>query len=46
MNGIERVHDSYVIGRRVEVLADHVDALLEQNAHVLDVGCGDGAIGA
>ena len=46
MNGIERVHDSYVIGRRVEILARHIEGLLEENAHVLDVGCGDGAIGA
>jgi SAM-dependent methyltransferase len=46
VSGIERVHDGYVLGRRVSVLSRQIDRLLEHGSRVLDVGCGDGAIGA
>ncbi len=46
MNGIERVHDGYVVGRRVQRLSSHIDRLIDHGSRVLDVGCGDGAIGA
>ncbi len=38
------VHQKLVFGRRVKVLANHLGQLLPLNAHVLDVGCGDGTI--
>jgi SAM-dependent methyltransferase len=38
------LHDRYVAPRRVRILADLVAPLLPQNARVLDVGCGDGAV--
>jgi SAM-dependent methyltransferase len=46
MSGVERLHDGYVAGRRVGVLTRHIERLLERGDRVLDVGCGDGAIGA
>jgi SAM-dependent methyltransferase len=46
MSGLERVHDRWVVQRRVAVLAALVEPLLERDADVLDVGCGDGALGA
>jgi SAM-dependent methyltransferase len=44
MKVVEHVHGSYVLRRRVRVLADHFAALLPRDASVLDVGCGDGSI--
>ena len=44
MNLIERIHDSYIISRRVQILAQHLAPLLPAEANVLDVGCGDGRI--
>jgi SAM-dependent methyltransferase len=44
MNLSETIHESYGFGRRVRVLSDHIQALLPENASVLDVGCGDGTI--
>lgn len=44
MNVIERVHGSFVYGRRVSVLARMLAPLLPPSARVLDVGCGDGLI--
>jgi SAM-dependent methyltransferase len=44
MSLIERLHEGYVFGRRVRILAEHLAALLPRDARVLDVGCGDGAL--
>jgi SAM-dependent methyltransferase len=41
---IGSVHDRYVFGRRVRVLARQLADLVPQNASVLDVGCGDGSV--
>ncbi len=41
----ERVHSGYVAGRRVRVLADNLSGLIPRGARVLDIGCGDGAVG-
>lgn len=38
------LHEQYVTGRRVRVLAAHFAGLLPAGARVLDVGCGDGCI--
>ncbi|MGH9685953.1 MAG: class I SAM-dependent methyltransferase [Candidatus Acidiferrales bacterium] len=43
--GVVRVlHGKTVFGRRVRVLARHLAGLIPAGSHVLDVGCGDGAI--
>lgn len=42
---IGELHNRYVFGRRVRVLARHLRELLPEKASVLDVGCGDGSIG-
>jgi len=44
MEVIGRLHQKLVAGRRVQVLAEHLAALLPPGARVLDVGCGDGVI--
>src|SRR3954451_10064113 len=44
MSLIEQVHETYVFGRRVRKLAEHLAAVLPANARVLDVGCGDGSL--
>ncbi len=41
---IGRLHEDLVYGRRVEVLARHIAALLPPDASVLDIGCGDGEV--
>jgi len=41
---VERVHESYVAGRRVRVLVRHLAELMPREASVLDVGCGDGRL--
>lgn len=38
------IHERYVAPRRVGILARHLAPLLPENARVLDVGCGDGAV--
>jgi SAM-dependent methyltransferase len=40
----QKLHDGYVHGRRVRVLADHLAGLIPPDATVLDVGCGDGLL--
>lgn len=44
MNPIECAHSNYVYWRRVQVLADHLTALLPEKATLLYVGCGDGLL--
>lgn len=46
MSIIAQVHGGYVHGRRVSVLAHHIANLLPDQAHILDVGCGDGKLAA
>lgn len=43
---LSRAHGALVHPRRVRVLADAIAPWLEQGAHVLDVGCGDGRVAA
>jgi len=44
MNVIGSFHTAYVHSRRVRVLSEHFAELIAPNAHVLDVGCGDGLL--
>ncbi|MFP5269676.1 class I SAM-dependent methyltransferase [Coleofasciculus sp.] len=44
MNFVEQIHGRYIFNRRVDILSDHLAKLIPQNAHLLDVGCGDGLI--
>ena len=46
MTLLGRLHGGFVHNRRVTVLSEHIARLLPPAAHVLDVGCGDGAIAA
>jgi ubiquinone/menaquinone biosynthesis C-methylase UbiE len=46
LSWIARSHRALVVGRRVRVLADALAPLLPPEGRVLDIGCGDGAIGA
>ncbi|MBO0728509.1 MAG: methyltransferase domain-containing protein [Acidimicrobiaceae bacterium] len=39
---MDRIHESYVEGRRGRRLAAHIADLLPEGCRVLDVGCGDG----
>jgi SAM-dependent methyltransferase len=43
---LDRVHGRWVHGRRVEVLSRHLAEMTPHGAEVLDVGCGDGQVGA
>ena len=43
---LDTVHGGLVHGRRVQVLSRHLADITPPDARVLDVGCGDGAIGA
>ena len=38
------IHERYVAPRRVRILASLLAPLLPQSGHVVDVGCGDGAV--
>lgn len=41
---LDSVHERFVLGRRVRVIAHHLAALVPQGSDVLDVGAGDGAV--
>jgi SAM-dependent methyltransferase len=43
---LDTVHGGLVHQRRVRVLSGHLAEVTPSDAHVLDVGCGDGLIGA
>lgn len=45
LSWIKRLHGQFVLQRRAQVLAEMLAAALPQSAKVVDVGCGDGAIG-
>jgi SAM-dependent methyltransferase len=44
--GIGKLHGRLVSPRRITVLAEHLGAMLPADCRLLDVGCGDGALGA
>ena len=44
MRVVERVHERFVFGRRIEILAAVLADLLPRDADVLDIGCGDGQL--
>lgn len=44
MNLVERLHERYILGRRVTALGRAVASFLPMGAEVLDVGCGDGRL--
>lgn len=44
MNLVGKLHDTFVYGRRIQVLVEQMCNLIPENATVLDVGCGDGNI--
>lgn len=44
MNIINDIHEKHVFSHRTKVLAQHIATLIPDQAHVLDVGCGDGII--
>ena len=46
MGVLDTVHGDWVHGRRVHVLSRHLADLMPDGAEALDVGCGDGQIGA
>ena len=46
LSWIARSHRLFVFRRRTRVLADALAPLLPQQGRVLDIGCGDGTIGA
>lgn len=43
---LDTVHGGWVHGRRVRVLSNHLADVMPREARVVDVGCGDGQIGA
>ena len=44
MNLVDRLHGSHVFPRRASKLAALLDGMIPSTSHVLDVGCGDGAL--
>jgi SAM-dependent methyltransferase len=44
VNPFERVHEAWQLDRRVQLLGQHLAPLLDEGAHVLNVGSGDGQI--
>jgi SAM-dependent methyltransferase len=45
MPWLAAVHDTYIQGRRIRVLARHLLPLIQPGARLLDVGAGDGRLG-
>jgi SAM-dependent methyltransferase len=41
---LDRVHDRFVLNRRVRVIVEHLAQLVPQGSDLLDVGSGDGAV--
>jgi SAM-dependent methyltransferase len=46
MNLIEGLHERFNVPRRARILASRISELIPRDAHVLDVGTGDGQIAA
>jgi SAM-dependent methyltransferase len=46
MSTVGKLHEALVFNRRVEVLASWFARLAPKDAHILDVGCGDGLLSA
>lgn len=46
MSAVGSLHDGLVVRRRVDVLSWWFARLAPKNAHILDVGCGDGLMAA
>jgi SAM-dependent methyltransferase len=44
MSALDGMHERYVLGRRVRVIARHLADLVPHGSEVLDVGAGDGAV--
>jgi len=44
MNLLERVHEAYVYGTRIQRLSEHLSKLIPPSCSLLDVGCGDGQL--
>jgi len=44
MSLLGQLHDRFVFGRRINVIASRIAELLPKDSNVLDVGCGDGQI--
>lgn len=44
MTLLNRLHERYVVERRIQSLARHLTEVLPTGARVLDVGCGDGRL--
>ncbi len=44
MKAVEHLHQNYVLGRRVRILAQRLAALVPHGSSVLDVGSGDGLL--
>jgi len=44
MSLVERIHGSYVVGRRARILSQYLSKVIPEAKTVLDVGCGDGLI--
>jgi ubiquinone/menaquinone biosynthesis C-methylase UbiE len=44
MSGLKSIHHRFVSRRRAEALARELASRLPDNANILDVGCGDGAV--
>jgi SAM-dependent methyltransferase len=41
---LDSIHENFTYDRRVQVLSRHIASLIDPNASILDIGCGDGQI--
>jgi SAM-dependent methyltransferase len=46
LQAVGTLHDSLVVGRRIEVLSSWFAKLAPANSRILDIGCGDGLLAA